>query len=306
MTKPIHIKSATTRVEKLDALRWLSYAESDPARHAKDLLLLHDSGQFPLDVLLLAESEGQSVGATLSVLQNDGTMMVWLPQAESEEIRAMLLEEQVRQLLLARSIYGQCLITKDTPQDHQLLTQFGFQSVASLEFLRHKLTQIPQVETGSEFSFIAYDPHHDQQRLERLIEETYQQSADCPVLVGRRTGQHAVKSHQSVGDFHPDLWRIYQQDGRDVGVVLLSDHHAQNSRELVYMGVIPSARGQQLGLTMVHTALREAAKDNRAELLLGVDASNSYAAEIYNRLGFETFAQRTAYLWFAEPKQMVA
>jgi ribosomal protein S18 acetylase RimI-like enzyme len=89
---------------------------------------------------------------------------------------------------------------------------------------------------------------------------------------------------------------IARRGQRDVGCLLLADHPLQNQWELVYMGIVPEARGMRLGLAVTRHAQRLAHGAGRERLVLAVDAANAPALELYRRAGFLAWDQRRVFL----------
>jgi ribosomal protein S18 acetylase RimI-like enzyme len=64
--------------------------------------------------------------------------------------------------------------------------------------------------------------------------------------------------------------------------------------ELVYLGLIPEARGQDLGDLLMRKALATAAAQNCSQTQLAVDSSNAPALKLYFRHGFNRLAAKIA------------
>src|SRR5262249_15634608 len=97
------------------------------------------------------------------------------------------------------------------------------------------------------------------------------------------------------GRYLPDHWYFVQFDSVDVGALILAHHPATESCELVYMGVVPEARGRGLGQCIVQKALTAAAELRAKRLVLAVDADNKPAMSIYRDAGLVPWDRRTAY-----------
>jgi ribosomal protein S18 acetylase RimI-like enzyme len=61
---------------------------------------------------------------------------------------------------------------------------------------------------------------------------------------------------------------------------------------LVYLGVIPAARGHGYGLALTRHALWLARQFRRQRVVLAVDAANAPAISVYEAAGFFGFDQR--------------
>jgi mycothiol synthase len=283
----------------------------------REALLSADRGTLKLDDLLLAESDGLAVGAALVMVQPDGVALVWPPviscgAVDETAVEDRLMEEVCRRIDAAGARLGQCLLAPDDVAEADLLRRHGFEPAAEMFFLARPLSESDatrsETAAGSDgngsplsngaretsFSDVRIERYRDDisQRFERVIEESYQGSLDCPFLTGFRNGVDAIASHKLPGVFDPDRWTLYSVGGRDAGVVLLNDHPDQDAVEIVYLGVTPTARGRRLGRRMLDGALSESARRGRAVIFLSVDCENSYATSLYRELGFEELARR--------------
>ena len=129
-----------------------------------------------------------------------------------------------------------------------------------------------------------------------MIEETYIETQDIPALNGVREIQDVIEGYERTGDFAPQLWLFVQAQGRDVGVLLLADHPRQNQFELIYMGLIPTARGRGWGAKLAGHAQQLTMAAGRERLVLAVDALNDPAIRAYTRVGFVEWFRRSVFL----------
>jgi GNAT superfamily N-acetyltransferase len=104
-----------------------------------------------------------------------------------------------------------------------------------------------------------------------------------------------VAGYYAQGLFDPQRWFIVQRDHRDVGVLLLTAHATGDCWELVYMGIVPEARGAGLGREILRFALWEASQAGAQRLVLAVDQANRPASDMYRREGFQPWDFRTVY-----------
>jgi ribosomal protein S18 acetylase RimI-like enzyme len=68
------------------------------------------------------------------------------------------------------------------------------------------------------------------------------------------------------------------------------------SWDLLYLGVVPEARGLGLGRELVRKALWEARTADAPQLTLSVDARNQIALNLYRSMGFEEYDRREVFL----------
>ena len=182
----------------------------------------------------------------------------------------------------------------DRPRDAQL-AGCGFQRLAELVYLFADVT--PTISDPPE-SALTLTPraHEIPDRLAAVIEATYAGTLDCPGLDGVRAIGDTLSGYRAQGRFMPEHWYLVGSAGRDVGALLLADHPGSGNWELVYMGVVPEARGQGFGAQIVRHALREASAASAERLVLAVDAANSPAIAMYRECGFREWDRRVAYV----------
>ena len=143
--------------------------------------------------------------------------------------------------------------------------------------------------------FEMYQVEH-RQRLAKLIEQTYEQSCDLAELNGVRNISDVLDEYEHTGQFHPDRWRLVTHNEQDVGCLLMADHPRDNQWELVYMGLIPVARGKKWGTAIARYGGWLARQANCERLMLAVDAKNLPALSVYNHVGFEIVDRRKLFL----------
>ena len=146
------------------------------------------------------------------------------------------------------------------------------------------------------------------------IMETYRDSLDCPGLNGLRDIEDVITGHKSSGEFDPNLWFLLCEHGHNgnadggdpgptpVGVLLLSRVSRMETVELVYLGLVPAARGRGLGELLLKHALALVPAAGRSRLTLAVDAINAPAMRLYYRHGLQRVGARTAMMRELRPR----
>jgi len=174
----------------------------------------------------------------------------------------------------------------DTDRIH-LCLRGGFNKLTELSIM-----EAPVRTTGTSLPHpqgIGWLTHNDQldQRFAQTIVDTYVGSMDCPELTGLRAAEEILEGHRYSGTYQVGGWYLLQADGRDVGVVLLNGtEEAPDRLELVYMGIVKSARGRGLGKAVMQKAMQTAATLGKKTIKLAVDTRNEPALELYRRFGF--------------------
>jgi ribosomal protein S18 acetylase RimI-like enzyme len=239
-------------------------------------------------------------GSALVMMQSDGIALVWPPVISDgtevpSVIEDLLMRELCRRIDAGSIRLAQCLLSPDDDVESAVLTRHGFDRAADMYFLARPITQadlVPSTDrTDNRVTVESYRPENAE-RFERLVEETYRGSLDCPYLNGIRTGPEAIASHKLSGQFNAARWALYSVNGEDAGVLLLNDHPDQDAVELVYLGVAPHARGQGLGRQMLRGGLSESARLGQAVMFLAVDCENCFANSLYGEFEFTELARR--------------
>jgi GNAT superfamily N-acetyltransferase len=174
------------------------------------------------------------------------------------------------------------------------LLRHGYSLVAELLFLACHTPQPPFQQPATDLVFEPY--RLDQRcRLAQLIDETYIKTRDIPALNGLRSTDDVIDGYQCTGTFSPNLWFFVRAENRDIGCLLVTDHPDAGQFELIYMGLIPSARGQGWGMQLARQAQWLAWHAGRDAILLGVDAANHPARVTYERCGFAEVDRRLVF-----------
>jgi ribosomal protein S18 acetylase RimI-like enzyme len=138
-------------------------------------------------------------------------------------------------------------------------------------------------------------------KFARTIERTYEGSLDCPAMAGLRTAQDALATHRATGVFRAGAWHLALEGGEAVGVVLASE--VEGRGDLVYLGVVPEARGHGVGRALLVQAIRDTARMGLPALTVAVDTENGPAWRLYARAGFKEVRRR---LVFFVPRERLA
>ncbi len=261
------------------------------------------SGELDLSGLALAERDGKPVGAALCVFQPDGTAFIWPPVVLPDERNAEPVADSLLSLLRERvdrtphCWIAQALLEPGRPLDERRLTRNGFPYLLDLLFLQRLLDTPLLDEPLPDLHVETYDEHRNRHVFARVLERTYEGSLDCPELNGRRSGEQALQSHRT-RNWKPELWKLYRHAGREVGVVLVAEHSDQRAWELVYLGVVPEARGRGYGRALVADVLRGAKRAGVESVFLSVDTRNTPARKVYERLGFIPVGRRRVFVRF--------
>ncbi len=252
-----------------------------------------NAGDAAFSGLLVANNPQKLMGVVWVQLAPGRTAVVWPPAiggaASSELMRAAADFLDDRRVVLA-----QILVSPDAPHDSEMLAAGDFRRLIELEYLTVQRDLFPTATPRSELQFAA-SASDEPQRLGRLLLETYEQTLDCPQLNGLRESADILAGYAAQGQFSADRWFFVQQAGRDVGTLILTEYPDGETWELVYMGVVPAARGNGFGRQIVNFALAQAGVGGAGRLVLAVDRANAPALAMYHAAGFVDWDRRTVY-----------
>lgn len=306
-----HLASAKIEIASEErqaaALRLVFDHLDEDARAALVTTLLASSaaGALPMAGLFDARRGDELVGAVWAQIQPGKTGVLWPPRVKPNESPRTALELMAAaDAFFARHAVSlaQTLLEDARSADAALLKQGGYEHLADLLYLVCTEAYFPPTRPDGELEFEIYSPAN-RDRLAAVMEATYEATLDCPRLNGARAMDDVLTGYQATGPFDPDRWRIVRRVGRDVGCLLLADHPAADQGELVYMGLVPAARGSGLGVQMVRFAQYLTGQAGRGRLVLAVDAENAPALALYASAGFLRWDQRSVFLRMFESER---
>lgn len=250
-----------------------------------------------LDALFVATCEGQLTAAVWAQPQPGRTATLWPPQfagAQEDRLASELVETATRRAGESDTAMLQAIVEPTDIFTANLLLAAGFAHVAKLLYLEW----LPKHFERSMRPDPIFESYHSgsRERLKKVIGQTYIGSLDCPKLDRLRSLDDVLEGYQATGDFDPTMWMLVQAKGHDVGALLLAWFAQTQQAELIYMGVVPAARGQGMGAALLCQAQALAIERRAEKLLLAVDAANIPARKLYQRAGFREWSQRGVYV----------
>ena len=295
----------------------LLFSEWPADARAQRIVEIHqeiEDEEFDPQDLLLAEIDDQLVGVQLTILRDDDVGMVWPPVVDRPLLKRMsgpvgeviedeLLAEAARQLDAEDAWIGQALLEPNQSREHAAMQRNGFLRMTELRFFERSLTRSSSLAKRAKASPWSYETfHRTKNRLAfvNVLEATFRGSLDCPELNGVRDGQQSLKNHEAAGSSQPDRWRMYRRAGVDVGILLMTERPDQQAWEVLYLGVLESARGCGIGRAMLLDALDAARDANVERLLIVADTRNIPAVSLYESLDFQPVATRVAFVRLAD------
>ena len=271
-------------------------AESERRARVASLLQPDDPAIF--DHLLAAHRAGRLVGTIWGRMMPGRSAMIWPPRTMRQpaaDVGGRLLAAVSDRLCGAGARIAYAVLASSCGIDASLLSTHGFPRVADLLYLATQSEQFPKAAPVCQFELQAYR-EGDSERLAKLVDATYQETRDVPALNGVRELRDVLCGYRETGEFSPSRWLFVRRMDRDVGCLLLADHPGLNQYELVYMGVIPSQRGQGWGRELTAYAQWLTSQAGRQQMTLAVDAENEPALRAYSQCGFIEYERRSIYL----------
>ncbi|MEO8271622.1 MAG: GNAT family N-acetyltransferase, partial [Aureliella sp.] len=141
--------------------------------------------------------------------------------------------------------------------------------------------------------------HFSQKRIASFIESTFIDTLDCPAMNGRRSRGQILDGFLDGRQLRQidRCWEVIEVDGRVAGCLLIHQH-SRELVELVYMGLLPFARGQRLGKVLVQRAIDNTRRLGSENLVVAVDQQNWPAIDVYRKCGFQS--HQRLQVWIAD------
>ncbi|MBL7043416.1 MAG: GNAT family N-acetyltransferase [Pirellulaceae bacterium] len=238
-----------------------------------------------LSGLLEARRGDRTVGAVWGRSWADGVAEVvppWIGPDESDDTAHLLLRKLDEHLAASNMRVAFAYVPNDDSSSLTSFTENGYQQVGEMLVMACAADNDGKMPADDSLSFHRYQPSCRPQ-MRDLVERTHKGSLDFPTLDGILRADDILVRYVDSGTEH---WWFVRSADRDVGCLLLADHRQYDQCELVYMGLVPEARGNGWGRRIVTHALRVARKIGKQKVVLGVDTGNDPAIAVYASVGF--------------------
>ncbi len=271
--------------------------EDRESRVANALKMLRDQELNPSGALV-ARTDGHLQGALFCQSVAGASGLLWPPQTQPHcrEIEDQLIDHACRLLADQGAKLVQSLLTLEETSLGASLERNGFAHITQLWYMRHDL-EIPAelLHQTDHLEYVSY-ASCDRSAFHQTLLRTYESTQDCPEVNGVREIEEVIAGHKSQGRHDAETWWLASHRGRSIGVLMLGEMADLKSWELLYLGVVPEARGRGFGRELARKALWEARAAEAPQLTLSVDARNSPALNLYQEIGFEAYDQREVFL----------
>ena len=282
-------------------------AEGPPApNQARRFLAFAADQQVDLRGIWASEdpATGQYRAATLIVPNPGRAAMVFATRVrESTEIPevAGLIDHAARAIESEGPPLGdlqllQVLTDPGEDLERRVFRAAGFVELATLRYLERSipgLRGVPKPTWPGDVSLRTYSPE-DRDTLIEILDASYQDTLDCPGLLGMRNTHDILAGHISTGRFDPAFWTMLFVNERPAGCILVNRATRAHGAELVYLGLARFARGRTLGTALLQHAMQQLHAVGVRTLSLAVDEDNAPALHIYGSLGFRPILRRLA------------
>lgn len=306
--------------ERTTAISLLYPERSQPEveQYVAELTAADSSGEFSLSHLHVAIAGSENGGSEIAGSQIVGTgllsfakgrvALIWPPQAVGSNAaiaKSLLMDAMLRCTDASNAAFGQTLL----PLNHThtaVLASAGMACITSLSFLAIEVASAAAFDhsdrkqsaaTQPQLSFINYDKAGHKDRITELLAQTHIDSVDCPEVSKLLTASDLLDGHLATGQFRSDLSFVAKLDQEDVGIVILAEHPEMSSIELVYIGIVPSARRRGFGRSVMQEARRRTRETSAITMFLAVDQRNIAARLLYKRLGFYSTDEQEVWLY---------
>jgi mycothiol synthase len=272
-----------------------------------DLLTDISRGQRSLEGLFAAW-RGDEVVAAIWIEPHAGAAAgIWPPQlaaAAPEHLADSLLARALLELESKKVTMVQCLVLTDASADAQRLRRAGFEHSCDLLYLVSQKGSFPSAPVNTDLTFVPVEPAKLDD-LAKLVESTYEGTLDCPAIDRgpdhRRDCRDVLEGYRATSCGDLSHWFVVRSGDEEAGCLLLACDDRGQNWELVYMGLVPAARGRGLGIEIVRHAQWLVARQGGDRLVLAVDAANEPALKTYGAAGFLAWDKRSVFLKFLPP-----
>lgn len=267
-----------------------------------DFLRLSISRKMSVNDIWIAAYDSRMAWAVMPVLNPGRTLLLLAPRIprrteDTTAAQSLIAKVRAEHPSANSAQMIQVLIDSDDQHSQSAWEEIGFETMAELIYLNAAVRDVPDEKPlPNDLHWLTYS-EKTAELFMRTVATSYEKSLDCPQLTGRRDIQDVIASHKASGEFNPDTWFLLARGNQPLGVALLSRTHGDDSMELVYLGLVPEARGQGIGDLLLRRSLRVARDAHCDRLVLAVDGQNLPALRLYRRHGMWQVTTRLAMIY---------
>ncbi len=288
-----------------DALSVLLTGQRNPNEPAiRPFLAFARENELDLSGLWVAYDGKRMAAAALIVPGVGKTAMLFLSPVASGgrvALSGQLVAQAVAGVDPAKICLVQSLLEHGQTMQQRAIEAGGFRFLAELAYMQRPgkaFAPLPPVVLDGETLTPVHWSEPSRPVFAEAIGDSYQNTLDCPGLLGLRDMDDIIAGHMSTGRFDPAHWTVWRDGvGRPAAVLLLAESTGGVGFELVYLGVSPHARGRGLSKVLMRYALDLVDQHGRGDLFLAVDDRNEPALRLYRGLGFRVSVRKTALIY---------
>lgn len=285
--------------------KWIDWCHSDqPAPQGfaaqEAVARMVEVSPYSHPIVLSEVQQGQSIARGYAVACEGaigylGRMRCQGENANQNALLSRLVADLAHRTLASGVEMVQAILPADSSGPAETRYRLAFQEAGLIRvarLLQLECCDIPFQHDGSPlalaFSPIAFRSYRDMpwERWCRLVEATYTDTLDVPVLNGVRSMEQTLRGY-AVGQSQSNLpwWSIHV--GEDpIGCLILSSVFERDC-ELTYLGLIPSARGRRYSPEIMDFVSGWMLDHGKSRIVLAVDENNAPALHLYHSFGFE-------------------
>ena len=253
-----------------------------------------------LDELWTARRHGNPVAALLLVPSPGRTAMVFVSPmggAATGLVVAGLVQAVCSDQDPSRTRLLQALLDPQQRREAKTLETAGFKRLSELIYMERAVDVPPTpLDLDDSFEVLQWSDRNRDCFAEAIL-ASYEQTLDCPDLVGLRHIDDIIAGHMATGVFHRELWCALRHGGQPVAVMLLNMVPPRRSMELVYLGISVAWRGRGLGRKLLRHGIGLAGRYGAVSMILAVDRRNKPALRIYRSDRFTSTARKVALIY---------
>jgi ribosomal protein S18 acetylase RimI-like enzyme len=256
------------------------------------------------------DANGRIRQTVLAIINPGRTAMMFASRAQHRDEAPSLgglIAHTATALGTADVRLAQSLLMHAEVNERRAFIAGGFVELAQLSYLERAVPRSGEIEPPSWPEDVTIETYRDDLIDDFLValDQSYEQTLDCPGLRGIRETCDILEGHRGAGEFDPSLWMLMRLNDSPSGLILLNPSPANKSIELVYVGLAAAARGRGLGRALLRHALSLIADRPERTINLAVDERNEPALSMYAREGFRRSLRRVALIRALRTTQQV-
>lgn len=193
--------------------------------------------------------------------------------------------------------FVQALTDPCAAEESEVLLLAGMTAAATLSYMRLDLARPSGPPTPPPVGVSWRNgPDFSDAQLSAVIRASYEQSLDCPEILGVRRGEDVLAGHRANGTYRRESWWLAFIRDQAAGCILVNDSLPPGGGEVAYLGVGVEFRRRGLGRVLLKKAAFQARQRGLKYLALAVDEHNAPGMAIYRGAGFSLTHRRVVWV----------